>query len=56
MQGEKRELLMKLAARVAEEQDPEKFHALLIELNELLQEKEERLQSQGNTGDKATPK
>ena len=30
---------MKLAAQVAAEQDPKKFRALLVELNELLQEK-----------------
>jgi hypothetical protein len=56
LQGEKRERLMKLAARVAEEQDPKKFHALLIELNALLQEKEERLQMQGKIGEKPNPK
>ena len=48
LQGEKRERLMQLAAQVAAEQDPKKFRALLVELNELLQEKEQRLQSQGN--------
>jgi hypothetical protein len=48
VQGEKRERLMKLAAQVAAEQDPKKFHALIVELNELLQEKEHRLHTQGN--------
>ena len=48
MQGEKRDRLMKLAAQVAAEQDPKKFHALIVELNELLQEKEHRLQTQSN--------
>jgi hypothetical protein len=53
VQGEKRERLMKLAAQVAAEQDPKKFHALIVELNELLQEKEDRLQRQDNPA--ATP-
>jgi hypothetical protein len=43
LQGEKRERLMKLAAEVAAEQDPKRFHALLVELNNLLEEKEHRL-------------
>jgi hypothetical protein len=34
---------MKLAAEVAAEQDPKRFHALLVELNNLLEEKEHRL-------------
>lgn len=45
---------MKLAAEVAAEQDPKKFRALLVELNELLEEKERRLQSQGNPTRKPT--
>jgi hypothetical protein len=48
LQGEKRERLMKLAAAVAAEQDPKKFRALLVKLNQLLEEKERRLQSRGN--------
>ncbi len=40
---------MKLAARVAAEQDPKKFHALIIERNKLLEEKEHRLQTQGSS-------
>jgi hypothetical protein len=56
LQGEKRERLMKLAAEVAAEQDPKKFRALLVELNELLEEKERRLQSQGNPTGKPTSK
>jgi hypothetical protein len=47
---------MKLAAQVAAEQDPKKFHALLVELNELLQEKEQRLQSQVKAAGRAAPK
>jgi hypothetical protein len=56
LQGEKRERLMKLAAEVAAEQDPKKFLALIVELNELLEEKERRLQSQGNPTGKPTSK
>jgi hypothetical protein len=55
LQGEKRERLMKLAVEVAAEQDPKKFRALLVELNELLEEKR-RLQSQGNPTGKPTSK
>jgi hypothetical protein len=47
---------MKLAAEVAAEQDPKKFRALLVELNELLEEKERRLQSQGNPSGKPPSK
>jgi hypothetical protein len=47
---------MKLAAQVAAEQDPKKFRALLDELNELLQEKEQRLQTQGKASEKPTSK
>ena len=51
-----RERLMKLAAQVAAEQDPKKFSALLAELNQLLQEKQQRLQTQGKAVEKLTPK
>jgi len=37
--GEKRERWMQLAAQIAAEQDPKKFHALIVELNEVLEEK-----------------
>jgi hypothetical protein len=47
---------MKLAAQVAAEQDPQKFSTLLVELNELLQEKEQRLQTQSKAIEKPTPK
>jgi hypothetical protein len=47
---------MTLAAQVAAEQDPKKFRALLVELNELLQEKEQRLQTQGKGSEKQTPR
>ena len=56
LQGEKRERLRKLAAQVAVEQDPKKFRALLIELNELLREKDRRLQTPGKASEKPTPK
>ena len=56
LQGENRDRLMKLAAEIAAEQDPKKFRALLLELNELLQEKEQRLQSQGNPTGKPASK
>ena len=36
MQGEQRERLVALAARVAAENDPVRFHALILELNQLL--------------------
>jgi hypothetical protein len=47
---------MTLAAQVAAEQDPKKFRAPLVELNELLQEKDQRLQTQGKASEKPTPK
>lgn len=47
---------MKIAAQVATEQNPKKFRALLVELNELLLEKEQRLQTQGKASEKPTPK
>ena len=56
LQGEKRERLMRLAAQVAAEQDPKKFRALLVELNELFEEKERRLQAQAKASEKPTPK
>jgi hypothetical protein len=37
---EKRERWMQLAAQIAAEQDPKKFHALVVELNDVLEEKE----------------
>ena len=40
---------MQLAAQIAAEPDPEGFHALIAELNSLLDEKEHRLQRQANT-------
>lgn len=40
---------MKLAEQIAIEQDPGKFHALIVELNNLLEEKEHRLQGQTGT-------
>jgi hypothetical protein len=43
MQGEKKERWMELCAQAAVEQDPEKLHALVEEIDRLLQEKEERI-------------
>ena len=40
--GEKRERWMQLAAQIAAEQDPKKFHDLVVELNNVLEEKEQR--------------
>ena len=38
--GEKRERWMQLAAQVAAEQDPKKFQALVVELADVLEERE----------------
>jgi hypothetical protein len=38
--GEKRERWMQLAAQIAAEQDPKKFHALIAELAEALEDKD----------------
>jgi hypothetical protein len=46
MQGEKKERWMELCAQAAVEQDPEKLHALVEEIDRLLQEKEERVRKQ----------
>ena len=40
--GEKRERWMQLAAQIAAEQDPKKFHDLVVELNNVLEEKEQQ--------------
>jgi len=49
VQGEQRERLKALALRVAAEQDPEKFRALLLELNQLLDEKNLPIRGNGKT-------
>ncbi len=49
MQGEQRERLMALAAQVAVENDPQKFHALLLELDQVLSEKVPALRGNGKT-------
>ena len=56
MQNEKRERLIQLAEQIAVEQDPEKFRALIVELNNLLEEKENRLQGQADTPTKPSVK
>jgi hypothetical protein len=43
MQDEKKERWMELCAQAAIEQDPEKLHASVEEIDRLLQEKEDRL-------------
>jgi hypothetical protein len=43
MQGDKKERWMELCAQAAVERDPEKLHALVEEIDRLLQEKENRL-------------
>jgi hypothetical protein len=43
MEGEEKERWMELCAQAAVEQDPEKLHALVEEIDRLLQEKENLL-------------
>ena len=43
MQGEKRERWMQLAEQAAVEQDPEKLQQLVLEIDRLLAEKQNRL-------------
>ena len=47
MQGETRERWQKLCEQAAIEQDPEQLLILIQEINQLLEEKEKRLQRQG---------
>lgn len=53
MQGEQRERLLALAAQVAVENDPQKFHALLLQLNQMLRQdkmlRKDQTQSKENT-------
>jgi hypothetical protein len=46
MQGKIRERWQELCARAADEQDPERLMELVREINQLLEEKELRLQRQ----------
>lgn len=46
LQSDNKEQLIQLAAQIAVEKDPKKFHALVIELNDLLQASENRLDEQ----------
>jgi hypothetical protein len=48
MKGERREHWQNLCALAAEEQDPQRLLELIREINELLEEKERRLQKQAN--------
>jgi len=45
MDGEKKERWMELCARAAVEQDPEKLHALVDEIDRLLQGRADRLKN-----------
>jgi hypothetical protein len=46
LQSDNKEQLIQLAAQIAVEKDPKKFHALVTELNDLLQAAENRLDKQ----------
>jgi hypothetical protein len=48
LQGDDQEQIIKLAAQIAIEKDPNKFQALVSELNDLLEERERRLNKQVN--------
>ena len=48
MRAEQKERLTQLASQIAVEQDHEKFMALILELNDLLEEKEKRLSGPAN--------
>jgi len=48
MKGEKRELWMELCAQAADEQDPKKLMKLIDQINQILSEKEARLQPESN--------
>jgi len=50
MKGERRERWQNLCALAAEEQDPQRLLELIREINELLEEKEQRLRKQGEPG------
>ena len=45
MTPEERALLEALVKRIVEEKDPATFHDLLVQLNDLLERKERRLES-----------
>lgn len=45
MTPEERALMYDLAKRIAEEKDPATFNKLIVQLNDLLERKEERLES-----------
>jgi hypothetical protein len=46
LQSDNKEQLIRLAAQIAVEKDPKKFHALVAELNDLLHAAENRLDKQ----------
>jgi hypothetical protein len=49
VEGEQRDRLMALVTQVAVESDPAKFHALLLELDRLLNEKNLPVRGNGKT-------
>jgi hypothetical protein len=55
MQGKKQERWMELCAQAAVEQDTEKLHALMEEIDRLLQEKEDRLKKWHPPSDSTPP-
>jgi len=48
MKGEVRERWMRLCEEAASEQDPEKLMELVVQINQILEEKERRLLGQGS--------
>jgi hypothetical protein len=55
MQNEKKEHWMELCAQAAVEQDPEKLHALVEQIDRLLQEREDLLK-QAHPSSRSTPR
>ena len=49
MKGEKKEHWMELCEQAANEQDPVKLHALVLEIDRLLKEKEDRISAARST-------
>jgi hypothetical protein len=52
MQGEKKERWMQLAEQAAVEQDPEKLQLLVLEIDRLLEEKQNRLRGNNPASDR----
>ena len=51
MKGERGERWRQLCAQAAEEQDPDRLMELVREINQLLEEKEERLKRENSAGE-----